>query len=70
MGLSFSKIKTDKELRGSTRLSMGKFNKLSILYSNTYLKICSVSIEESQANLAKDFVFNNSVNFYFLHSLV
>ena len=65
MGLSFSKIKTDKELRASTSLSMEKFNKLSILYSSTYSKIYGVSIEESQINLAKDFVFGNSIELLF-----
>jgi hypothetical protein len=71
MGLSFSKIKTDKELRAATSLSMVKFNTLSILFSNTYSKIYGVSIEESQANLVKDFVFNSSTEllFFVLFSL-
>lgn len=71
MDLSFSKIKTDKELRAATSLSMVKFNTLSILFSNTYSKIYGVSIEESQANLVKDFVFSNSTEllFFVLFSL-
>ncbi len=48
MGLSFSKIKTDKELRASTSLSTTKFNQLSVLFSSTYCKIYGVSIQESQ----------------------
>ncbi len=71
MGLSFAKIKTDKELRAATSLSMAKFNTLSILFSNTYSKIYGVSIEESQINLAKDFVFSSSTEllFFVLFSL-
>lgn len=65
MGLSFSKIKTDKELRASTSLSTTKFNQLSVLFSSTYCKIYGVSIQESQANLAKEFVFNSSIELLF-----
>lgn len=71
MGLSFFKIKTDKELRAATSLGMVKFNTLSVLFSNTYSKIYGASIEESQANLVKDFVFNSSTEllFFVLFSL-
>jgi hypothetical protein len=65
MGLSFSKVKTDKELRATTSLSIVKFNTLSVLFSNTYSKIYGVSIEESQKNLVKDFAFSSSSELLF-----
>jgi hypothetical protein len=71
MGLSLSQIRNEKEFKAATSLSREKFNSLSILFSNTYKKIYAVSIEESQQNMSRKFVFPNTdeLLFFVLFSL-